>query len=125
MIALRNPGRYRSVSAFSPIVSPTQVPWGEKAFTAYLGTDRQTWAAYDPMALIQTAQERLPILIDQGLADDFLTKQLKPELLQEAARTVGHDITLNLRPDYDHSYYFIASFIEDHLLHFSRSIKSV
>lgn len=122
MIALRNPGRYRSVSAFSPIAAPTRVPWGEKAFTAYLGGDRAAWAAYDPLELIRTAKEKLPILIDQGAADDFLKPQLKPELLQAAAREAGHPLTLNLRPGYDHSYYFIASFIEDHLAHHAEAL---
>ncbi|MFT8420030.1 MAG: S-formylglutathione hydrolase [Gluconacetobacter sp.] len=120
MIALRNAGRYRSVSAFSPIVAPTQVPWGEKAFSAYLGPDRSAWAAYDPIALIRTVKERLPILIDQGMADSFLAEQLRPELLQVAAQEAAHELILNLRPGYDHSYYFIASFIEDHLRHFAR-----
>ncbi len=123
MIALRNPGRYRSVSAFSPIVAPTQVPWGEKAFSAYLGPDRASWAAYDPLELVRTAKERLPVLIDQGLADQFLKEQLRPELFQEAARNAGQELILNLRPDYDHSYYFVASFIADHLRYFVSKLR--
>ncbi|MCX2562254.1 S-formylglutathione hydrolase [Acetobacter farinalis] len=125
MIALRNPGRYCSVSAFSPIVAPTQVPWGEKAFSAYLGPDRAAWAAYDPLELLRNAQEHLPILIDQGLADEFLEDQLKPELLKVVAQETGHDLILNLRPGYDHSYYFISSFIDDHIRYFFERISQV
>jgi S-formylglutathione hydrolase len=121
-IALKNPGRYRSVSAFSPIVAPSQVPWGEKAFGAYLGEDRETWQAYDTVALIAGAQERLPLLVDQGDADEFLQTQLKPELLQAAADVAGHPLTLRLQPGYDHSYYFIASFIGDHIAHHARAL---
>lgn len=117
MIALRNPGRYQSVSAFSPIVAPTQVPWGQKAFSAYLGSNQEVWKQYDPVELIRDATERLPLLVEQGLADDFLETQLRPELLREVCAAVGHRLMLNLRPDYDHSYYFIASFISDHIKH--------
>lgn len=124
VIALRNPGRYRSVSAFSPIVAPSQVPWGEKAFTAYLGEDREAWKAYDATALVSSdLTERLPLLIEQGGADEFLANQLKPELLQLAAEAQGHPLTLNLRPGYDHSYYFIASFIGEHIAHHARALK--
>src|SRR3546814_17727346 len=84
VIALRNPGRYRSVSAFSPIVAPTQVPWGHKAFEAYLGSDREVWKQYDTVELIRTVQERLPLLVDQGLGDEFLESQLQPDLLRKA-----------------------------------------
>ncbi len=121
-IALKNPGRYRSVSAFSPIVAPSQVPWGEKAFGAYLGEDRETWKAYDTVALIADATERLPLLVDQGDADEFLQTQLKPELLQAAAEAAGHPLTLRLQPGYDHSYYFIASFIGDHIAHHAKAL---
>ncbi|HGT3096676.1 TPA: S-formylglutathione hydrolase [Pseudomonas aeruginosa] len=114
VIALRNPGRYRSVSAFSPIVAPTQVPWGHKAFEAYLGSDREAWKQYDTVELIRTVQERLPLLVDQGLGDEFLESQLQPDLLRKACDETGHPLTLNLRPGYDHSYYFIASFIGEH-----------
>lgn len=114
-LALRNPGRYASVSAFSPIVSPAQVPWGQKAFAAYLGEDRAAWAAHDTVSLIATASERLPLLVDQGGADEFLSTQLKPELLQAACDAAGHPLTLRMRPGYDHSYYFIASFIGEHV----------
>jgi S-formylglutathione hydrolase len=117
VLALRNPGRYRSVSAFSPIVAPSRVPWGEKAFGAYLGEDREAWREWDACELIGTARERLPLLVDQGLADEFLAAQLKPELLREACEAAGHPLDLRLRPGYDHSYYFIASFIGEHLAH--------
>ncbi len=120
--ALKNPGRYRSVSAFSPIVAPSQVPWGEKAFTAYLGDDRATWKAWDATALIAQAEERLPLLIDQGDADEFLAQQLKPELLREACEKVGHPLQLRMHPGYDHSYYFISSFIGEHIAHHAAAL---
>ena len=122
-IALKNPGRYRSVSAFSPIVAPTQVPWGQKAFAAYLGDDREAWKAWDTVELIRQAREQLPLLVDQGDADEFLQGQLKPELLQAAAAEAGHPLTLRLQPGYDHSYYFIASFIGDHIAHHAVALK--
>jgi S-formylglutathione hydrolase len=121
-LALRHPGHYQSVSAFSPIVAPSQVPWGEKAFAAYLGDDRDAWLAHDATALIATAAERLPILVDQGDADEFLASQLKPELLQAACEQAGHPLTLRLQPDYDHSYYFIASFMGDHIAHHAAAL---
>ena len=123
-IALRNPGRYRSVSAFSPIVAPSQAPWGQKAFTAYLGDDREAWKAHDTVELVRRAQEKLPLLVDQGDADEFLQGQLKPELLQAAAAEAGHPLTLRLQPGYDHSYYFIASFIGDHIAHHAAALKA-
>ena len=123
-IALKNPGRYRSVSAFSPIVAPTQVPWGQKAFAAYLGDDREAWKAWDTVELIRQAREPLPLLVDQGDADEFLQGQLKPELLQAAAAEAGHPLTLRLQPGYDHSYYFIASFIGDHIAHHAAALKA-
>jgi len=114
-LALRNPGRYRSASAFSPIVAPTQVPWGEKAFAAYLGEDREAWKQYDTVELIGSTREKLPLLVDQGDADEFLETQLRPQLLQAACEATGHPLTLRLQPGYDHSYYFIASFIGEHI----------
>ncbi len=123
VLALRNPGRYRSVSAFSPIVAPTQVPWGEKAFSAYLGDDRDAWREWDACALIANARERLPLLVDQGLADEFLENQLRPELLREACEAAGHPLELRLQPGYDHSYYFIASFIGEHLAHHAEMLR--
>ena len=122
-IALKNPGRYRSVSAFSPIVAPSQVPWGQKAFTAYLGEGRSAWRQYDATALVAEATERLPLLVDQGAGDEFLDNQLRPQLLQAACEAVGHPLTLRLQPGYDHSYYFIASFIGEHIAHHARALK--
>mgnify|MGYP000925315322 FL=1 len=115
--ALKNPGRYQSVSAFSPIGNPLNCPWGEKAFSNYLGEDRSRWREWDASVLIAEAGEKLPILVDQGDRDDFLDGQLKPHALEAAAKAANHPLTLRLQPGYDHSYYFIASFIEDHLRH--------
>ncbi|NMF87677.1 S-formylglutathione hydrolase [Aromatoleum petrolei] len=120
--ALRNPGRYRSVSAFAPITNPMNCPWGEKAFSRYLGEERTRWREWDASVLIADAQERLPLLVDQGDRDDFLATQLKPEALEAAARAAGHPLTLRRQPGYDHSYYFIASFIEDHLRHHAAAL---
>ncbi|TXJ06476.1 MAG: S-formylglutathione hydrolase [Acinetobacter sp.] len=115
VIALRNPERYASVSAFSPIVAPSQVPWGQKAFQAYLGDNQQDWLAYDAVELIKTAQIKIPMLIEQGLADNFLAEQLKPHLLQQVCQQYNYPLTLNVHDGYDHSYYFIASFMETHI----------
>lgn len=123
MIALRNPGRYRSVSAFSPIVAPSQVPWGQKAFSAYLGSNSQDWKQYDTVELLRTAPERLKLLVDVGESDDFLKNQLLPELLRKACDEAAHPLTLNLRTGYDHSYYFIASFIGDHIQYHASALK--
>jgi S-formylglutathione hydrolase len=122
VLALRNPGRFRSVSAFSPIVAPTQVPWGQKAFPRFLGSDPAAWRAWDTVALIPGAAERLPLLVDQGTADSFLANQLRPELLAEVCAANGHPLTLRMQEGYDHSYYFVASFLEDHLRWFARSL---
>ena len=123
-LALRHPGRYRSVSAFAPIVAPSQVPWGQKAFTAYLGDDRSAWAAHDTVALIAHAQERLPLLVDQGDADDFLAKELRPELLEAACAQASHPLTLRRQPGYDHSYYFMASFMGEHVAHHAAALQN-
>jgi S-formylglutathione hydrolase len=123
VIALRNPGRYRSVSAFSPIVAPTRVPWGQQAFDAYLGEDQEAWKAWDACELLRDAKERLPLLVDQGDADEFLQRELRPELLRDACAAAGHPLTLRMQPGYDHSYYFIASFIGDHLAHHAAALK--
>lgn len=123
VIALRNPGRYRSVSAFSPIVAPSQVPWGQKAFAAYLGDDLEAWQAYDASALIAGAQERLPLLVDQGAADEFLSTQLRPELLRVACAMADHPLILRVQPGHDHSYYFIASFIGEHIAHHAAALR--
>ncbi len=114
-LALRNPDRYRAVSAFAPIVAPGQVPWGEKALGGYLGADRSGWRAHDAVALIEDGARVPDILVDQGEADQFLTEQLRPELLEAACAKAGIALTLNLRPGYDHSYYFISTFMTDHL----------
>lgn len=114
-IALKNSDAYRSVSAFSPIVNPVVVPWGEKALSNYLGDDKSTWQQYDSCALIKRAEKQLPMLIDQGDADDFLQAQLKPDNLIKAAEEAGYPLTLRMQEGYDHSYYFIATFMEEHL----------
>ncbi len=118
--SLKNPGLYRSVSAFSPIVAPSQCPWGEKAFSHYLGKDKSSWKQYDSCELIKQATEQLPILIDQGDADDFLNEQLKPERLEQACKETNYPLTLRMQKGYDHSYYFISTFIEDHLRYHSK-----
>ena len=122
VLALRNPGRYRSVSAFSPIVAPSKVPWGEKALTAYLGEDRAKWSAWDACELVKQASDKLPLLVDQGGDDEFLDGQLRPQLLQAAAVAAGHPLQLRMRPGYDHSYYFIASFIGEHIAHHAAAL---
>lgn len=114
-IALRNPHRFRSVSAFAPICSPMNCPWGHKALTGYLGPDRARWRAYDATALLADGARVREILVDQGTADPFLATQLRPELLQAAAAQAGVPITLNFRQGYDHGYFFIQSFIDSHL----------
>ncbi|MFV8572270.1 S-formylglutathione hydrolase [Marinobacter sp. SBS5] len=115
VLALRNPERFQSVSAFSPISNPVNCPWGKKAFGAYLGKDTASWAEYDASLLMRNASKFVPALVDQGEADNFLTEQLKPEMLEAAAKQSGYPLELNRHEGYDHSYYFIASFIEEHL----------
>ena len=122
-IALNNPKTYKSVSAFAPICSPLNCPWGEKALTGYLGPDRETWKKHDACYMISQAQQRLPLLVDQGQDDPFLTEQLKPELLEVATKSHDHPLTLRLQPGYDHSYFFIASFMEDHIAHHAHELK--
>lgn len=124
VIALKHPGRYRSVSAFSPIVAPSHVPWGAKAFTAYLGSDRETWKAWDACELIAHTAEKLPLLVDQGEADEFLARELQPERLREACAKAGHPLNLRVHPGYDHSYYFIASFIGEHVAYHARALAT-
>jgi len=114
-IALRNPGRFRSVSAFSPIVSPLSCPWGDKALTGYLGTDRATWREYDACALIADGARLPDLLVDQGDADGFLAEQLKTDLLTQACAEAGQPATIRMQPGYDHSYYFISSFMAEHV----------
>lgn len=120
--ALKNPGFYKSVSAFAPIANPMACPWGQKAFTGYLGKDERAWEPWDATQLIPTAQERLPLLVDQGTADDFLESQLNPEVLADVCEKFHHHINLRMHRGYDHSYFFIASFIDDHLNHHARAL---
>jgi len=115
-LALRHPDLFRTVSAFAPIVSPTRCPWGEKAFTAYLGLARDPWREHDATLLIEAGAARFDdILVDQGAADAFLEEQLKPHLLQAACRAAGQKLTLRMQPGYDHSYFFVSTFIGDHV----------
>lgn len=121
-LALRHPGLYQSVSAFAPIAAPTQCPWGEKAFTGYLGADRAAWAAHDATELVKAGGKLPPLLIDQGLGDNFLATQLHPQLFEAACAQAGQSLTLRRHEGYDHGYYFITSFIEDHLRHHARAL---
>jgi len=122
--ALRNPGSYQSLSAFAPIAAPSRCPWGTKAFSGYLGDDRRAWAEYDASELI--ARQAFPgrILIDQGSSDPFLREQLLPEAFEAAARGVGQHLELRRHPGYDHGYFFIASFVEDHLRHHAAALHA-
>jgi S-formylglutathione hydrolase len=120
--ALRNPGRFNAVSAFAPISTPSEVPWGEKAFSSYLGPDRDAWAEWDATALVKAGRRVPDLLIDQGLADGFLEKQLRPEIFEAACREAGQRLTLRRHPGYDHGYFFIQSFVEDHLRHHARHL---
>ncbi|MGC5799805.1 S-formylglutathione hydrolase [Sphingomonas sp. NFX23] len=122
-IALRNPDRFRSVSAFAPIVAPLQCAWGEKALGGYLGPDRTTWRAYDACALIEDGARVKDILVDQGDADGFLVEQLKPELLADTCKAAGIDLTLRMQPGYDHSYNFISTFMADHVAWHAERLK--
>lgn len=121
-IALKNPGKYKSVSAFAPICSPLNCPWGEKALGNYIGDNRSDWEQYDACALVAKAEEKLHILVDQGQADDFLTGQLKPELLQQACLDAKHPLTLRMHAGYDHSYFFIATFMPEHIAHHAEAL---
>jgi S-formylglutathione hydrolase len=125
VIGLRNPDRFRSISAFAPISAPMHCPWGQKAFTGYLGPDRGHWKEYDACELIRGLPGvggRPPILVDQGLADAFLEQQLMPERLEQACKDTGYPLTLRRQPGYDHGYYFISTFVEDHLRHHARAL---
>jgi len=123
-IALKNPNTYRSVSAFAPICAPSQVPWGHKALGGYLGADSDAWCDYDATELIARGHRTAAILVDQGGGDDFLENQLRPDLLRAVCQQAGQSLELRIQPGYDHSYYFIASFIEDHIAHHSRFLNS-
>ena len=122
--ALRHPGRYRSVSAFAPISHPAACPWGQKAFGAYLGADQRAWADWDATLLLASAPQRLPLLVDQGLADPHLDSQLRPTDLATAAAAAGHPMQLRYQEGYDHSFFFIASFIDDHLRHHAAALRA-
>ncbi|MDA0118806.1 S-formylglutathione hydrolase [Vibrio sp. T11.5] len=121
-IGLKNAGQFTSISAFSPICNPMQCPWGQKAFNAYLGNDFESWKEYDSSELLKLAKSPLPILVDQGDADNFLVEQLKPETLIATAETHGSDLELRMQTGYDHSYYFIASFIDEHLMFHAKHV---
>lgn len=121
-IALKNPGQFKSVSAFSPICSPLNCPWGHKTLGNYLGAYRDSWAQYDTVALVAEASEHLPVLVDQGEADNFLDEQLKTPLLIEAAKRAGFPMDIRMQPEYDHSYFFIATFIEEHMAFHARAL---
>jgi S-formylglutathione hydrolase len=123
VVALKNAERYSSVSAFSPISNPINCPWGQKALGNYLGDDRASWAQYDASELIKASESHLPALVDQGGADDFLVEQLKPQALEAAAKESGYPLELRMHEGYDHSYFFIASFIEDHLRFHAANLK--
>ncbi len=114
-VALRHPGRFRCVSAFAPIVAPSQVPWGDKALVRYLGADRAAWRRHDAVALIEDGARLAELLVDIGEADPFLERELKPELLERACADAGIPLTLRRQPGYDHSYYFISTFMADHV----------
>jgi len=122
-IGLRNPDRFRSVSAFAPISAPSQCPWGEKALTGYLGDNREDWRAYDACAMIEDGLRVPELLVDQGDADQFLSGQLKPELLAKACEDAGIDLTLRMQPGYDHSYYFTSSFLPEHVAWHAQRLK--
>jgi S-formylglutathione hydrolase len=119
-LALRHPGLYQSVSALAPIAAPSQCPWGEKAFTGYLGLERSTWAEHDATELVKSGRRLPPVLIDQGLADSFLEAQLHPHLFEAACQQAQQPVTVRRHAGYDHGYYFISSFIEDHLRHHAK-----
>jgi S-formylglutathione hydrolase len=119
---LRNPGKYLSVSAFAPICHPSECGWGQKALSNYLGDNRNDWIQYDASLLIGDAREKLPLLIDQGTEDDFLSDQLKPGALEQACIASHYPLELRLQEGYDHSYFFISTFIEDHLRHHAQAL---
>ncbi|MBZ9559354.1 MULTISPECIES: S-formylglutathione hydrolase [Modicisalibacter] len=123
VLALRQPGRFASVSAFAPVVNPSVVPWGQKAFTNYLGDDHGLWTQYDACELVAKGVSRQPLFIDQGEADNFLEEQLRPERLEAVCEKHDHPLTLRRQPGYDHSYFFIATFIDDHLRYHAKHLK--
>jgi S-formylglutathione hydrolase len=124
-LAMKNPSVYRSVSAFAPISAPMEVPWGRKAFSGYLGEDQSTWAAHDACELVRRGPYPGRILVDQGTADQFLAEQLRPELFQRACDAAGQSLELRMQEGYDHSYYFIQTFVADHLAHHAEILSSI
>lgn len=122
VLALRSPGRFRSVSAFAPILQPLDVPWGQKAFGAYLGPDRGAWAAWDAASLVEAAPERLPLLIDQGTADPYLGEQLVATRFLAACQRAGHPVQYRLQEGYDHGYFFVSTFIDEHVAHHAAAL---
>ena len=125
VLGLRNPDLYRSISAFAPIAAPSQCPWGLKAFTSYLGEDTALWREYDASLLLGTVKVRTPVLIDQGTSDEFLDEQLKPEIFLHAAEEAGYPVKLRMQEGYDHSYYFIATFIKEHVEFHAKNLSRV
>jgi S-formylglutathione hydrolase len=123
VLALRHPGRFRSVSAFAPIVAPSQVPWGQTALAGYLGNDRQDWRGHDAVALIEDGARLPHLLVDQGAADAFLAEQLRSELLRQACEAHGIPLTLRMQEGYDHSYHFVSTFMEDHLRYHAERLR--
>ncbi len=123
-VSLRNPGRFRSTSAFAPIVSPLNCPWGEKALTGYIGADKAAWREYDACALIEDGARLPNLLVDQGAADNFLEEQLKTHLLEAAVAEAGMDATIRMQPGYDHSYFFVSTFIADHIAWHAERLKA-
>ena len=123
VVGLKNREKYESISAFAPIVAPTQVPWGEKAFSAYLGAAREEWKEWDACELLKQTAPGVSLLVDQGEGDGFLEEQLRPELLEEVCAEKGHELRLRRQPGYDHSYYFVSTFIGDHLAYHGRAFR--
>lgn len=122
-IGLRNPKTFKSISAFSPIVAPMQCPWGEKAFSGYLGTDKPAWEEYDACSLVQSGARADHILIDQGLADNFFEEQLKTHLFEQTCKAAGQNVTIRMQDGYDHSYYFISTFLGEHIAWHANHLK--
>lgn len=122
-IGLRNPKTFKSISAFSPIVAPIECPWGEKAFSGYLGTDKYAWEEYDACSLVRSGARADHILIDQGLADNFLKEQLKTHLFEQSCKAAGQNVTIRMQAGYDHSYYFISTFLSEHIAWHANHLK--
>ncbi|NBC23150.1 MAG: S-formylglutathione hydrolase [Gammaproteobacteria bacterium] len=122
IVALKNPGMFRSVSAFAPICAPMDCPWGQKAFSHYLGRDRSAWEAWDATRLVRRGGNDIPLMVDQGDADEWLEQQLQPELLRQACEEAGHTLTLRMQPGYDHGYFFVSTFIGEHLEYHAKAL---